>query len=364
MENEIVSVMMPVYNGEKYIKKAIESVLEQTFQNFSLIVVNDGSTDTTQEILNQYTDPRIKVFHQENSGEATARNTALSHIESDFISFLDADDLYLPNHLELTINYLQSHPTIDGVYTDGYYINQDNVQLKPLSSQRRGPFEGDIFEEMVRSSDVFGAPVCVVLRRKIIVNQNLTFDPEIVIGPDWDFLAAYSQYAKFGYINQHTCLYRVHSTNISTVTKTQTRIFSLAKCRENAIKFKRFNSCSLKTREFVFYDLLVNILTGYSNQQKTILTFPEFVDLPASYKCTLLRQMAKKAIISNTAPSEAIKRWYNLSAQYCGSDLRTILSKIVYQINPQISNFLLQEKKSIKKTPDYLNPFRELKNKP
>ena len=163
MQTGLVSIRMPAYNAERFIAEAIESALAQTYAHWELLVVNDGSTDQTPGIVAQFTDPRLKLIHKENGGESSARNVALDHSQGEFIAYLDADDAYLPHHLDIAVNYLRTHPERDGVYTDGYYIDQNGKRLKSLTSRRRGPFEGRLFEEAVRASDVFGPPLSVVL---------------------------------------------------------------------------------------------------------------------------------------------------------------------------------------------------------
>ena len=359
MPDNTVSIMMPAYNAEKYIGQAIESVLAQTFQDWKLIIVNDGSTDATPDILANYPDSRIKIFHQPNGGEASARNTALSHIDAEFLAFLDADDAFLPDHLSATVGYLLSHPDQSGVYTDGFYVDENNVRLKPLSSRRRGPFEGDIFEQMVRASDVFGAPVCVVLRNDRIAEAQLTFDREIIIGPDWDFLTRFSEDAQVGYINQKTCLYRVHTTNISLRTKQEKRIFSLARCRQKAIKLSRFNDCSLDTRRYVFYDLLINILSDYPGQQAEIIQSQEFQELPTEQRGELLRLMASKAILTGSKPI-IISEWFMRSKAVSPRDWRGRVVEVLYNLSPRIcSAFLKQRYKNVNNL-QTLAPFNDL----
>lgn len=115
MNPGFVSVMMPAHNAEAFIGQAIESVLAQSYLHWELVIVEDGSSDRTAEIFLEYADPRIRVVRQENGGEASARNTALKNVQGEFLAFLDADDLYLPNHLEVAVEYLLSHPKADGV---------------------------------------------------------------------------------------------------------------------------------------------------------------------------------------------------------------------------------------------------------
>ncbi|HWQ83752.1 MAG TPA: glycosyltransferase family A protein, partial [Anaerolineales bacterium] len=200
----LISIMMPVYNAEKFIEQAIESVLAQTYPNFELIIVNDGSTDRTPELAVKYSDPRIRVIHQSNGGESIARNTALRHMHGEYVAFLDADDMFLERHIELGIAYLNAHPDCDGVYSDGYHFDAHGNRSQSLSSNRRGPFEGFIFGEVARASDVFGPPICVILRRGIITRFHLEYDPEIVIGPDWDFFIQYAELGRFGSVPDFT----------------------------------------------------------------------------------------------------------------------------------------------------------------
>src|SRR5688500_3635958 len=92
-QSPLVSICMPVYNGEKYIKEAIQSVTSQSYSNWELIIVNDGSKDNTASVLNSISDSRIKVFHQENKGQCSAANFAFKNSSGSFIKFFDADDL-------------------------------------------------------------------------------------------------------------------------------------------------------------------------------------------------------------------------------------------------------------------------------
>ena len=105
----LISVIMPVYNGEKTIQETIESVLNQTFTDFELIVINDGSQDATLEIVERIQDPRLKVFSYTNAGQATSRNRGISYACGEYISFIDADDLWTPDKLEAQLIALQNN---------------------------------------------------------------------------------------------------------------------------------------------------------------------------------------------------------------------------------------------------------------
>ena len=360
---ELVSIMMPAYNAENYIQSAIESVLAQTYSHWELIIVNDGSTDNTQMLAEAYNDSRIRVIHQENSGEAVARNTALANMAGKWVAFLDADDLYHADHLAETVNYLVSHPEYDAVYTDGFHIDPQGNQLQSLSSRRRGPFEGRIYEEIVRASDVFGPPLCTVLRRSIITEHKLKYDRRIVIGPDWDFFTQYTDLAQFGYLDKATCYYRVHETNITIQVGLQKRAGYLAICRENAIKMESFNQCSSDTRVAVFYDLLVNLLPGLPDKQTEVTEWEEFKLLPIHERARLLRLIASKAILTgNTQPE--IKNWLCKAQELNPSDKPSKWLLLLFEFNTTLCQNLLQIKEKLTQPKkDQNSPLGDIKHK-
>ncbi len=345
MTADLVSVMMPAYNAEKYIGLAIESVLAQSYLHWELLIVDDGSTDGTAGIAGSYADPRIRLLRQANQGEAVARNVALESSRGVFVAFLDADDLFQPDHLEATVRFLQAHPEYDAVYADGYHINGEGKHLSPLSSRRRGPFAGWVYEEIVSASDVIGPPGCIVLKIKPVLEEALRFDPAIVIGPDWDFVLRYAENHPFGYITDRTYLYRVHQSNITKTTAGSRRALSLATCRAKAIKTQKFGSCSPEVRYRVFYDLLINHLTGMPDRQAAAIGWQEFQDLPPEMRARLLRLMASKAILTgdDAAP---IQTWLRASLQLNRSDWRAQLLRAAYPLSPAFCRKFLTAKGS------------------
>jgi glycosyltransferase involved in cell wall biosynthesis len=116
----LVSIIVPVYNGEKYISLAIESILSQTYRPIEVIAINDGSTDSTAECLEAFS-PSISIFEQPNQGLPAALNTGLAHATGEMVAFLDADDLWSPEKLALQVAYLESHPEISMLFS---YVQQ------------------------------------------------------------------------------------------------------------------------------------------------------------------------------------------------------------------------------------------------
>jgi glycosyltransferase involved in cell wall biosynthesis len=333
--------MMPAYNAEATIGAAIESVLAQTYSRWELWIVLDGPAAAAEHVVSNYRDPRIHLLRQEHSGEAAARNLALRHLTGEWVAFLDADDLLLPQHLELAAEHLRAHPERGGVYTDGFYIDEAGRRLGLLSSRRRGPFEGRIFEEVVRASDVFGPPMCTVLRREPILRRDLTFDTRIVIGPDWDFLMRFSAGEDFGYLAEPTCLYRLHPNAITRTAEPERRRASLALCREKAIRNPAFPSCSSEVRTAAFYDLLVNLLPGLLDRQREVTGWAEFAQLPRGSRARLLRVMASRSVSSGTNRGGE-DAWFAEAFRLRPWDPRNAALLVLFRLHPSLCRLVLR----------------------
>src|SRR5258706_6977096 len=130
----MISVIMPAYNGERFIAQSIMSVLNQTFRDLELIVVDDGSTDHTAEIVTELRrqDDRIRLFRQQNSGQAAARNTGIGKSQGDLIAFLDQDDLWLEEKLKIQTKALAASGA-DVVFSGGYIFSAADVSAETIS---------------------------------------------------------------------------------------------------------------------------------------------------------------------------------------------------------------------------------------
>ena len=132
----LISVVMPVYNGEKFLAEAIDSILAQTYTDFEFIIVDDGSKDHSTEIINDYAkrDPRVRLVQlAENSGVASARNAGIAAARGKYIASMDSDDISLPERLRMQAEFLEANPKIDGVGVGGKQVHED---LSPIFSFR------------------------------------------------------------------------------------------------------------------------------------------------------------------------------------------------------------------------------------
>jgi len=287
-----VSVIMPVYNGEKYVEAAVRSLLAQTWQAWELLVVDDGSTDATPRILEKFQDARVRLARQENRGEAAARNAGLDMARGQRVAFLDADDLYLPTALEAHSSFLASHPEWDAAFSDGYVCDESGHVLSRLTEHRPGIYTGDILEPLVLTAGVITVPVCTMVRREVIERHGIRFDPSLVIGPDWDFWIRLARVAMFGYLDQVTCMYRIHQTNITLTSGWNRRREDLIRNRRKVLSAEWFPGLSLPTRRRFFWNLLIDLLAGDPAGQAAILEGEAFRGLPPADQAAGWRHVA------------------------------------------------------------------------
>jgi glycosyltransferase involved in cell wall biosynthesis len=125
MNTPIITVLLPAYNAEKYIAEAVDSVLDQTFTNFELLIINDGSTDATKEIIESFSDARIRLINQTNQGIAAALNMGLLNVKTELVARFDADDICIPGRLKTQYDFLLENPGYIIVGSDAHYIDMD-----------------------------------------------------------------------------------------------------------------------------------------------------------------------------------------------------------------------------------------------
>ncbi|GAG04486.1 unnamed protein product, partial [marine sediment metagenome] len=226
----LVSIIMPVYNGETFVAEAIESVVAQTYPHWELIVVDDGSTDGTACIVAAFNDPRIRYTYQENRGQAAALNRGLDLAQGDYVTTLDADDWLTPNSLADRAIYLDQHLEFGAVYGDGYYCDASGEPLLRFSEYRPDNVVGDIYEMLI-VADILGSDAVVMIRRHVLDQHQLRYDESIVWCQDRDFCIRVAEKATFGFADSITYRYRLHGTNM-TLTMPEGR------CLESVIRTK------------------------------------------------------------------------------------------------------------------------------
>lgn len=223
---KLVSVIIPVYKAEKYIAATIRSVLEQTYKNFEILIIDDGSPDRSMEICQQFADPRIRIIRQPNGGVAAARNHGIRLAQGDYIAFLDADDLWLPTKIAKHVDHLESDPDVGVSYSYstlidaadkplGIYQLPQTDQITPVNFLLRDPI-GSGSNLIARSA------VLAAIKFPVQINGVLTycyFDEDRLLNPSEDtecwLRMSIKSDLKFAGIPEVLIQYRLHSGSFS-----------------------------------------------------------------------------------------------------------------------------------------------------
>jgi glycosyltransferase involved in cell wall biosynthesis len=214
MKDPLISVIMPAYNAAPYIGAAIRSVQEQTWTEWELLVVDDGSTDDTLEVLRAFTDERIRLFKKTNGGVASARNLSLDHAKGAFIAFLDADDILPPGSLEARARIMLKDPEVN--FVDGVVHNFD--QRSGTSKEIYRPrFRGAPFNKLLElSSDCFFG--CTWMYRRTPYNEKARF-PLMTHAEELAFYFLIAREGLYDHTSEPVLLYRVGHNSAMTDLK-------------------------------------------------------------------------------------------------------------------------------------------------
>ncbi len=228
-QSKLISVVVPVYNAEQYVADTLKSVLAQTYQNFEILIVDDGATDRSLEICRQFTDQRIKIIQQSNRGLPGARNTGIRHAQGEYITLLDADDLWVPEKLEKHVNHLNSSPHVGISFSYSAFID-DNGQPSGLHQMPRKL--KNITAAYVLCRNPVGNGSSAVIRRETLksiefqdnlygIEENFYFDERLRFEKAdatdlecWTRIAATTPWQLEG-IAESLTLYRIHAGGLS-----------------------------------------------------------------------------------------------------------------------------------------------------
>lgn len=295
------SVIIPVYNGEKFIYEAIQSVLQQSFTNWELIIIDDGSTDNTAGLVNGFcsSDQRIKLIQQSNKQQAAARNVGIKLSRGKWIAFLDADDVWLPAKLDRQYQCIEDNSALDVVFSDGYTKYQNKkIQYYYHYEVARGYFQGkDLYRTMLFGNYI---PNLSVVVKSSMIQQIGMQDEQLPGVEDHDYwLKLCRAGANFFGMKERLFIYRVHKDNFSADE-------AKMKYRSLVARMNNFDRKLLNEEEIErFRQFFVQNLWSFRKQRKTqwvndlSLRFKELDITPITfgeqltYVCTRAIQIAK-----------------------------------------------------------------------
>jgi glycosyltransferase involved in cell wall biosynthesis len=207
-----VSVVITSYNYARFIGQAIQSVLDQTYRDLQIIVVDDGSTDETRAVLDRF-GSAITCIYQQNQGKSAALNQGLALAQGQYVAFLDSDDYWLPDAVAARVAAFEAEPTIGVVYGRARVIDEKG-QFQPYTLGAPEPYPGQTFKSLL--CGVFVYFLTLMVRRDCLQAVGGRFDPDFGTTNDWELYLRLSRVCRFHYLNRPLACYRVHSSNWSS----------------------------------------------------------------------------------------------------------------------------------------------------
>ena len=202
-----VNVIIHTYNNERFIAETVESVLNQTYKEYEIVVVDDGSVDGTRDALIPYMQ-KIRYHYKENGGIASAKNAGIGLSQAEFVAFLDHDDLWVPDKLQLQMEHFNENPQIGLVYAK-YTSFRDGKELR--TKPEKG-YSGWIFKELLSKS--FIQTSTVVVKRECLDAVG-PYDETFSLGDEYDMFLRIARKFQCGFVDKGLTRYRVHDTNAS-----------------------------------------------------------------------------------------------------------------------------------------------------
>lgn len=212
--DSLVTVLMPVYNADKYVAEAIESILNQTYQNFEFLIINDGSTDESEKIIQEFHDSRIVYVRNDRNMRLVATlNKGIKMARGKYIMRMDADDISVCDRMELQVSYMEAHPEV-GVC--GSFLSVFGDSIKPYTSFR--PEKDEDIRSSLLVSNSIGHPN-VMIRKSVMVDNGILYDEKFYRMEDWGLWVSLMQYCKFYNIQSSLLHYRYVLTSESRINK-------------------------------------------------------------------------------------------------------------------------------------------------
>lgn len=203
-----VTVLMPVYNGEQYLKDAIESILTQTFTDFEFLIIDDGSLDRSVEIISSYDDPRINLIHNgKNLGLINTLNKGLKLSRGQYVARMDCDDISLPDRLNRQVAFMDSNP----------HVGISGTWIRHFGGKSRKSFFLPTDHERIKCGLLFHTMLAhpsLMLRKKSLVQNNLYYDPAYKNAEDYELLVRAMKYLTLRNIGEILLLYRIHDNQV------------------------------------------------------------------------------------------------------------------------------------------------------
>ena len=259
MEEPLVSVIMPVYQAEKYIGQSIESILNQSYVNLELIIVDDCGTDRSMDIITQYMDSRIRIFHNEkNRGIAYSRNRAIMESRGKYIAIMDDDDVSMPDRLKHQVMFMENNPSIDVVGGQSSIIDEENNVLSlPQQMQENCKMNKVmfLFYNSFHNSEV-------LVRKKFLDTYGIYYHDDMLGMEDYLFWIDCSIHGLITNINEEVLQYRVSGQNETSRIRHEQN-------DERRLLYNKLRRYSLENNGFILSDSELEVINSVINEDGT-----------------------------------------------------------------------------------------------
>lgn len=277
----LVSVILCTYNDEKYIAKAIDSILNQSYKNLEFIIINDGSTDNTKAVITAFKDKRIRYYeHLTNKGQETSKNLGIIKAVGKYIAYMDGDDISLENRLEIQVDFMERHPKIGICSAAIKYFGSKNTVFRTVEHNEQIQFQSLFHSPLPH-------PTCMI-RSAILQKYELRYKKGWEAAEDYYFLFTVLKHTKAYCIQKPLYLYRWHDKNISITKSAQQMNYTK---EISALVFKALLPFSISKQEHsLLYKLHTNLHALDSNDVESV------IKLHDNMKKHLLEQREQKSI--------------------------------------------------------------------
>ena len=294
-ESKKISIIIPVYNGELYIKECIESVINQSYKNIEIIVVDDGSTDNTYEILKPY--KNIKYIYQNNQGVSVARNKGIREATGEYIVFCDSDDIVSPDYVEVLFkNRDEKGTVIVGFHT----IKADFCWNQKKKDRFKVYINTEQFLELLNKNYIQG-PTCKLFKRAVLIEEDIYFDEKMNYGEDFKFVLGYINKFSFIYVVPvEIYFYRLENQNSLTSKINTNRILSFDMLNKTLYDFIQHNmKLSLYYYNSTFMNYCNFCLLIFSSEEKWINRIKLYRQLRDVYGVEIAKRKCQKENIGS-----------------------------------------------------------------
>ena len=266
MEQPLVSIIIPVYNAKTHLEACVQSILDQSYKHFELLLINDGSSDGSSELCDELSQKseKIRVIHKENGGVSSARNAGLDVARGDYVVFVDSDDVISNNYLEAFIESSDKADLIIGMIEDLYFDNQ-GVIVKQKTRHVEAPNCGILADEYYKLLELLRVPVVKLYKRSILEDHRIRFDENLSLAEDQVFNFSYYKHIKT-YALETRSIYKYYhlyeSNSLSSLRTKKTFEDELYKLN---VEYAFIKSYSPSNADLVYAHHMISMMNIYTD---------------------------------------------------------------------------------------------------